>query len=135
MSADFEQMQNEHALICAQEAKKDKALRTQWRKQLKGLINVSGLFNWLNEHEYWTPLEIVEIYKTDEKNSGYSNYQHVRIKNDSDNLLYIMQNEHEISGINHYCVWQTCGIMDDDYSGYLLFPLKNGKYFKINYAC
>lgn len=45
------------------------------------------------------------------------------------------QNENEIRNVNHYCIWQTCGIMGDDYYGYLLFPLKNGKYFKVNYAC
>jgi hypothetical protein len=132
---EIEEMNKDYAQICTEEAEKDRLLKLEWRKKLKGLINVSGLFKWLDEHDYWTPLEIVEIYNTDEKTSGYSSYQHVRIKDDKDKLLYMMQDEDEIRNVNHYCVWQTCGMMGDDYSGYLLFPLKNGKYFKVNYSC
>jgi hypothetical protein len=34
-------------------------------------------------------------------------------------------------------VWQTNGGYgaEDSYSGFLLFPLKNGKYWKIKYSC
>jgi len=104
-----------------------------WKKNLNGLINVSGLFKFLNE-EAWTPLGIVEIYETDEKTGGYRSYQHVRIKDDPKKLLYMKQNSDDIRGCDHYCVWQTCGVMDDDYSGYLLFPLKNGLYFHVSYS-
>lgn len=91
--------------------KREILLKNEWRKKLKGLINVSGLFNWLDENNYWSPNDIVEIYHTDEKTSGYSSYQHVRIKDDTDKLLYMMLDENEIRGINHSCVWQTCGMM------------------------
>lgn len=30
---------------------------------------------------------------------------------DKDNLLYMKQKEDEIRNVNHYCVWQTCGMM------------------------
>lgn len=85
--------------------------------------------------EGWLPCGFVEIYETDEKRRGYSSYQHVRIKDDEDKLLYIKQDSDDIKGVNHQCVWQTVGIMGDDYSGYLLFPLKNGSYFKVSYDC
>lgn len=106
-----------------------------WKQKLKGLININGLFRYLNEMESWYPYGFVEIYETDEKISGYKSYQHVRIKNDNDRLLFMKQPESEIRGIDHCCVWQTVGYLGDDYSGYLLYPLKNGLYFKVGYSC
>lgn len=128
-------MDKYYSKICAELAEKDKLLKLEWCKKLKGLINVSDLFKWLNEHCDWIPLDIVEIYNTDEKTSGYSSYQHIRIKDDKDKLLYMKQDEDEIQNVNHYCVWQTCGMIADGYLGYLLFPLKNGKYFKVKCIC
>jgi hypothetical protein len=111
-------------------------IRKEWKAKLKGLINITGLFKNLDDGmDSWMPIDIVEIYNTDEKRSGYSNYQHVRIKDDKDRLLYMKQDEEEIRGIDHCCVWQTVGYCEDDYSGYLLFPLKDGRYLKISYAC
>ena len=82
----------------------------------------------------WHVKGIVEIYEVDEKSNGYSNYQHVRIKND-DNLLYLKTECDEVKGINHYYVWQTTGYLGDDYSGIMLFPLNDGTYFKVSYNC
>jgi hypothetical protein len=106
-----------------------------WKKNLKGLINITGLFRHLEEMESWYPYGFVEVYDTDEKRGGYKSYQHVRIKDDKDNLLYMKQPESEIKGIDHSCVWQTVGHLEDDYSGYILYPLKNGQYFKVGYSC
>jgi len=132
---EINQMDSEYAKIFHEETEKVRLLKLEWKNKLKGLVNINSLFKWLDDHDYWLPIDIVEIYNIDEKQSGYSSYQHVRIKDDKDKLLYMMQNEDEIRGVTHYCVWQTCGMMGDDYSGYLLFPLKNGKYFKVSYAC
>ena len=129
------EFEKNYVQICIEEAKKEKQLKNVWRKKLNGLINVTGLFKWLDELDYWIPIDIVEIYNTDEKTSGYGSYQHIRIKDDKDNLLYLMQNEDEIRNVNHYCVWQTVGYCGDDFSGYLLYPLNNGKYFKVSYSC
>lgn len=111
------------------------AEKKTWQKILKGLINVTGLFRHLNENDNWTPVGIVDIYDVDEKKSGYSNYQFVRIKDDEDKRLYMKQPVTEIRNVSHNCVWQTVGMMGDDYSGYLLFPLSNGKYLKVSYSC
>ena len=62
-----EEMYKDYAQICTEEAEKDRLLKLEWRKKLKGLINVSGLFKSLDEHDYWMPMDIVEIYNTDEK--------------------------------------------------------------------
>lgn len=37
---------------------------------------------------------------------------------------------------DNYACWQTCGMMGDDYSGFLLMPTyKNDEYFCIYYEC
>jgi len=37
---------------------------------------------------------------------------------------------------DNYACWQTCGIMGDDYSGFLLFPTyKENEYFCMYYRC
>lgn len=37
---------------------------------------------------------------------------------------------------DNYAVWQTCGFLGDDYSGYMLFPTdKEDEYFCIYYNC
>lgn len=115
---------------CEEEEK----FKSEWKDKLKDLIN-DDVFNWLNEHDSWYPNGIVEIYNVDEKRSGYSTYQHTRIKDDKDKLLYMQTDEDEVEGINHYFVWQQTGYLGDDYSGYLLLPLSNGKYFKVSYSC
>ena len=84
---------------------------------------------------YWQPEGIVEIVLTDEKRGGYSTYQHARIKDDVQKLLYMKTSFDDVRKVDHYYVWQTTGCCEDDYSGYLLFPLSNGKYFKVHYVC
>ena len=37
---------------------------------------------------------------------------------------------------DNYAVWQTCGYLGDDYSGYMLFPTHTkDEYFCVNYNC
>lgn len=113
----------------------NKKIKNKWKSNLKSLINVSGLFKFLDTHDSWCPIDIVEIIETDDTTSGYSSYQHIRILNDTNRTLYIKTNCDEIKNIDHYYVYQSCGYLGDDYSGYLLFPLKNNKYFKVSYTC
>ena len=116
--------------------KKQKSEKADFKKQLKGLINVTGLYKWLDEDHFWKPEDIVEIELSDEKRPGYSKFQCARIKGENSQYLYMkMEHENIARGIYSYWVWQTVGYMGDDFSGYLLFELKNGKYFKIYYEC
>ena len=131
----LQQMMSDSYKEVEQEIARIEKEKKSWKKKLKGLINVTGLFRHLEEMEGWYPYGFVEVYDTDEKRAGYKSYQHVRIKDDKDNRLYMKQPEVEIKGIDHYCVWQTVGHLGDDYSGYLLYPLKNGLYFKVGYSC
>jgi hypothetical protein len=115
--------------------RQENKLKAEYKQKLKGLINIRGLFNWLNEVGGWLPVDIVEIKLTDKKTSGYSTYQHARIINTDDEHLYMKILCNEVKSIDYYYVWQIVGCCEDDYSGYLLFPLKNGKYFKVSYEC
>ena len=121
--------------IHEEEIRAERKLFNQYRKLLRGLINVSGLFRNLGENMMsWQPEGIVDIVLTDEKSSGYSTYQHARISGGEDKRLYMKTECDEIRGVDHYYVWQTTGCCEDDYSGYLLYPLKDGRYFKLWYS-
>lgn len=99
-------------------------------------------FEFAEDHDTFYSEGIVEIIETDEKVSGYSGYRHCRIKDDG--KLYMLINstiettkeESEFEGEPiFYWVWQTTGYMGDDYSGFLLLPLSDGRYWKIGYSC
>jgi hypothetical protein len=79
----------------------------------------------------WQHIGYVEVEETDEKESGYSDYKFYYEKGDR-KLKYMRQDD---EGDYHNLVWQTVGYLGDDYSGYLLFPLKDGRYWKILYSC
>lgn len=110
--------------------------RDSWKKKLKGLINTKRLWEEMkSEMDYWDIEGVVEIVLTDEKIHNYPDHQCAKIKNENHFLYMKTQPDYGIKYINHYYVWQTTGYSGDDYSGYLLYPLKNGKYLKISYAC
>jgi len=103
--------------------------RDSWRIKLKGLINTKRLWEEMEEeNDNWDIEGIVEIELTDEKKSGYTNYQCARIKGEK-GYLYMLGSD------NKCFVWQIVGMMGDDYSGYLLHPLKDGRYLKTSYSC
>lgn len=118
-----------------EEVFKEKKLKAEYKRKLKGLINISGLFKSLENDIHWTPIGFVEIELTDEKTNGYKAYQHARIINSDDKKLYLKTDCDDIRGVDHYYVWQTVGYLEDDFSGFLLFPLNNEKYFKVSYSC
>jgi len=113
----------------------EKRVKKSFKSLLRGLINVTGLYRSLDENDTWHPQDIVEIQLTDEKRSGYKSYQHARIVDDTEKKLYMRCSCSDIRGIDHYYVWQIGGYLGDDYSGNILYPLKNGKYFKVSYSC
>lgn len=103
-------------------------------EEVKKLINypASYIDYALEELSSWNDEGFVEVELTEYKESGYSNYEFYRIKNSSDKRYYMKQDEDENF---HDMVWQTTGCCEDDYSGYQLFPLKDGRYWKIYYNC
>lgn len=121
--------------IFKEERRMDKKLKSEYKKKLNGLINVNGVFKHLDDNISWEPEGIVDIELTDDRESGYSNYQHARIVGEDSKRLYMKMPENEIRGVDHYYVWQRTGYLGDDYSGWMLFPLKDGRYFKVHYNC
>lgn len=115
---------------------KDIASKRDYKKQLKGLINISGLYRTLDEGlDNWLPVGIVEVIPTDEKMRGYASYDCGRIKGE-EGYLYLKQSIQDIRGIKHSYVWQISdGCSGDSYMGFSLYPLKDGKYLKISYSC
>lgn len=115
---------------------KIKKFKHDFKNQLKGLIHVEELWVYLDEMDSWMPEEIVDIVLTEEKERDFPNHQCARIVADTDKVLYMKTDaDAEIEGIDYYYVWQRTGYLEDDYYGFLLFPLKDGKYFKISYGC
>lgn len=115
------------------ETEKERQVKIEWSEKLKHMIDVQSLFEWLNDYDNWYPENIVKIYDVDEKNADYNHYQHVRIEDDKENMLYMMIKNEEINDTDHHYICQKC--VNDYYYGYLLFPLKNKNYFKVSFSC
>ncbi len=113
------------------------------KDELEDLIHPK-YFDFIEEHDTYHSEGIVETIETEEKRRGYENYKHCRIKSDKDKLLYIyhtdeiesiqIESEYEGEEIEYY-VWQTTGYSEDDYSGFLLLPLLDGRFWKVGYSC
>lgn len=118
---------------------KEQKIKADFKEKLKGLINVDSLYNHFDIEEYtWMPEQIVKAIETEEQLIGYPPHQCARIVNDNDRLLYMKSYcdyDEPIEGIDYCYVWQITGMLGDDYSGYLLFPLTNGLFIKISYSC
>jgi len=78
----------------------------------------------------WKHEGYVEVEESDYKNGFYPNHKFYKVKGEK--LNYMRQDD---DGEFHNMVWQTTGACEDDYSGFQLFPLSNGKYWKISYYC
>lgn len=81
-----------------------------------------------------------KVEKTDYKNHWYKNAEYFRVigfegdsnSKDSFKFLHFMKvNE----GDNfHTLVWQQTGPCEDDYSGYILYPMKDGRYWVVSFS-
>ncbi|MGK0174076.1 MAG: hypothetical protein ACI9AT_000439 [Ulvibacter sp.] len=121
------------------------AIKANWdqaKNDLKGLIHPK-YFDFAEDNESFASEGIVKIVLTDEKKSGYPNYPCCRVLGElgflymshSDALETIEEeSKYEEESINYY-VWQTVGYSGDDYSGYLLLPMNDGRYWKVSYSC
>ena len=94
---------------------------------------------YINEGENYH-VGYVHILKDEHyKEFGYSQYDFYSLcpedqKKFNNSHRFMRQDDNEENDF-HCLVWQTCGCCEDDYSGYLLFPLKNGTYWMINFYC
>lgn len=113
------------------------------KKELKNLIHPK-YFSFAESHESYSNCGIVNIIEVKERKQGYSTYPHCREFGTKDNRLYIkhiteletFDEESKYEGEEiEYWVWQTVGHCEDDFSGFLLLPMKDGRYWKIGYSC
>lgn len=120
------------------------AMEKEWfeaKESIRDIIE-EKYFIFAEEHDTYSHVGIVDIYEVVEKQWGYGNNQkNCRVEDEEHSKLYMLttgeiydeEQEAEIS--LYYWVWQTTGYCGDDYSGFLLFPLMNGKFWKIAYSC
>lgn len=118
----------------------------EWEKaksDLKGLIKPK-YFDFVETNDSYHSEGIVEIKEIEPCKPGYMNYPHCIEVNSTGMMIYIKCStfiesigkplKHEGKKVD-YWVWQTSGYLGDDYSGFLLLPLNNGKYWKVSYCC
>jgi hypothetical protein len=85
-----------------------------------------------DEFSSWQHVGYVEVVETSNANTGYPSYKFYLEKDNPKSLKYMRQDDDDEF---HSMVWQTVGYCEDDYSGFLLFPLNDGRYWKISYSC
>ncbi len=108
---------------------------------LRGLIE-NKYFLFAESHESYETEGIVEIQLTDRKQNGYPNNYNCIIKGDPYTFLYmlttgnVIDEENDIELQLYYWVRQwSIGMEGDSYSGYLLLPMMDGRFWKIKYSC
>ena len=82
----------------------------------------------------WNHIDYIEIEKTDYKSCAYPNSNYYIEKGNS-SIKYLEYFEDCNNKKIQILIYQTCGYTGDDYSGFLLYPLTNNKYWKISFEC
>lgn len=127
----------------------EKAEKENWEKikeDLKDLIHPK-YFDFIENHDSYRHEGIVEIVETDEKQSGYGqNQRNCRIKDSGMSGLYMYttmeveyfygyEGEYEGEMVEYWVNQWSIGTEGDSFAGYLLFPLSDGRYWKVGYSC
>ena len=106
--------------------------KEKFKEQLRSLLNVDLVWNFLNDNDNWEPEGSIDIKIIEGKENG----RHIAIDLSEPTRKFERQDEHpEEAGVDHVYCWQTNGYLGDDYSGWMLFPLSNGRYFRVSYSC
>lgn len=123
----------------------DIRIENEWLKAKNEIYHLiePKYFEFVEDHDTYFSEGIVNIVEVKEKNLGYNTYPHCREVNTVDKRLYIKhtiqletENESKYNGEEIiYWVWQQTGHLGDDYSGFFLLPLTDGRYWKIGYSC
>lgn len=113
------------------------------KEDLKDLIEPK-YFDFAETNETYYSEGFVNIIEVKERNQGYKNYPHCREFGTSDTRVY-MKHDDNLETLDdkskyegervEYWVWQMTGYSCDDYSGFLLLPMLDGRYWKIAYSC
>lgn len=121
-------------------------LEQKWNKakeELKDLIHPK-YFDFAENNDTFYSCGVVEIVETNERTNGYRNKRHCKINDEEDLKLYLHgtdniesygeESKYEGEEVE-YWVWQTTGYCEDDYSGFLLLPMLDGRFWKVAYSC
>ena len=120
-------------------AKLEKEIAEKNEKELKFVKqNINYDFDFIEDiltSIKWEHKRYVEVEKSDYKSCSHPNYDFYTIKNEK--MKFMRQNylDDDNNEVFHELIWQTAGVCEDDYSGFILIPLKNGKYWEISYSC
>lgn len=125
------------------EIAEEKLLWEEAKNKLNGLIHPK-YFDFAEDHDSYCHKDIVNIVEVAERQQGYANFSHCREAAAKKSPLYMKhivdlctideKSKYEGQKIE-YWVWQTSGYICDNYSGYLLLPLFDGRFWKIHYSC
>lgn len=95
-----------------------------------------------NDLTSWVHCAFVQVEKSDYKSSSYPGYEFYNVicsESETDEDIKLAKKlsfmKQDVEGKYHNMVWQQTGCCEDDYSGYLLFPLNNGTYWMIFFDC
>ncbi len=92
--------------------------------------------DYLDGNDWWRSIGYVEVEKSDYKNCFYPSHDFYIEKN-VDKILHYMRQDDNEENTFHSLVWQQDGGYgaEDSYSGFVLFPLTDGRYWKIKFEC
>lgn len=93
------------------------------------LMNLDD-FNW--DHVGYVGYDEVEL--SEYKDWFYPNLQYHFEKNNAD-ILYKRQDADDDTDNYYELIYQTTGCCEDDFHGFCLFPLNDGRYWKISFYC
>lgn len=119
------------------------------KARFEGALNIYKE-NCIIPFEETEDLEIMEFYGGDFYHIGYctvieSAYKHPSKKNAEyfeikdvegevpDGIRHLIFEKQDESENFHVLIWQTAGRLEDDYSGYVLYPMKDGRYWIVKY--
>lgn len=99
-------------------------------------------WNYINDEAIGDKQRIIDAVCNNEHNELIGYVEVAKSINDKQEIIIEFTDDHgnkhkaEWQPSDNYACWQTCGMMGDDYTGYLLFPTyKDNRYFCIWYSC
>jgi hypothetical protein len=125
-------------------AEEEKAIAQKWEDEKKSLSKIlePKYIKWIEQDAYWTTsLGVVEIEVLDEKDPSYPNSLICKVKDGSimgkfmltDGEVY--DDEYKVEESLYYWVKQwNVGIEGDSYEGIALMPLKDGRFWAVQYS-
>lgn len=112
-------------------------IKDKYRQQLKNLVNIKKVYEWLDTNDGWNVEGVFSLKITFEHN-GYYNRMMPHAKIDSDKFKYFklhrQKEDRSECGVNHIFIHQS-NPYEDSYNGIIAIPLKDFKYLVVSYYC